>query len=203
MYPRETIRFSRFGVSRRAHGGTIDRRIVEVKSDRSMTDQRSRHSVEIEEMSLVGPLLSNTPGNCSSRSIHHLRKSSISRSLAVNLSVSSSSSSSSSSPFFSFATIVGIKIGDWREREREKGIWLMRSSRIDLYLSEKNGDEISVRISFLMGRVTWTRYHRFDLGFPVNSIDRSTSLARFLSLFLSFFVENPDRSVESRGHRML
>ena len=117
MYPRETIRFSRFGVSRRAHGGTIDRRIVEVKSDRSMTDQRSRHSVEIEEMSLVGPLLSNTPGNCSSRSIHHLRKSSISRSLAVNLSVSSSSSSSSSS-FFSFATIVGIEIGDWRERER-------------------------------------------------------------------------------------
>ena len=61
----------------------------------------------------------------------------------------------------------------------------MRSSRIDLYLSEKNGDEISVRISFLMGRVTWTRYHRFDLGFPVNSIDRSTSLARFLSLSLS------------------
>lgn len=54
-----------------------------------------------------------------------------------------------------------------------------------------------------MGRVTWTRYYRFDLGFPVNSIDRSTSLGGFLSLFLFLFVENPDRSVESRGHRML
>lgn len=39
-----------------------NRRILEVKSDRSMTDQGSRHSVEIEEMSLAGPLLSNTPG---------------------------------------------------------------------------------------------------------------------------------------------
>lgn len=36
-----------------------------------------------------------------------------------------------------------------------------------------------------MGRVTWTRYYRFDLGFPVNSIDRSTSLGGFLSLSLS------------------
>lgn len=39
-----------------------NRRILEVKSDRSMTDQGSRHSVKIEEMSLAGPLLSNTPG---------------------------------------------------------------------------------------------------------------------------------------------
>lgn len=60
-----------------------------------------------------------------------------------------------------------------------------------------------------MGRVTWTRYYRFDLGFPVNSIDRSTSLGGFLSLSLSlllrlsYLLENPDRSVESRGHRML
>lgn len=39
----------------------IDRRILEVKSDRPMTDQGSRHSVKIEEMSLAGPLLSNIP----------------------------------------------------------------------------------------------------------------------------------------------
>lgn len=49
---------------------------VEVKSDRSMTDQGSRHSVEIEEMSLVGPLFSE--GTVPHDRRHHLWKTSIS-----------------------------------------------------------------------------------------------------------------------------